>query len=178
MVKSVGFFLRRLAGNRDGVSAVEFALIAPVMVMLYLGMVEISLALSVDRKVTNAASAIADLVAQDDVITDSEMVNILNASGAIIAPYDVANFSVRISSVSMDLTGNVEVDWSDARGMMARAEGSQPTLPDGVLTNGRSIIWVEVAYAYEAPFREITGDFNIEEEFFLRPRQSLVVSRY
>lgn len=178
MVKSVGFFLRRLAGNRDGVSAVEFALIAPVMVMLYLGMVEISLALSVDRKVTNAASAIADLVAQDDVITDSEMVNILNASGAIIAPYDVANFSVRISSVSMDLTGNVEVDWSDARGMMARAEGSQPTIPDGVLTNGRSIIWVEVAYAYEAPFREITGDFNIEEEFFLRPRQSLVVSRY
>ena len=177
MTRSVRAFVRRLAGNRDGVSAVEFALIAPVMVLLYLGMVEISLALSVDRKVTNAASAIADLVAQDDVITDDEMVDILNASGAIIAPFDVANFSVRISSVSMDLTGDVEVDWSDARGTLARAPGSQPTLPAGVLTNGRSIIWVEVAYAYQAPFREVTGDFNIEEEFFLRPRQSLVVSR-
>ncbi len=177
MTSPVRNFLRRLAGNRDGVSAVEFALIAPVMVLLYLGMVEISLALSVDRKVTNAASALADLVAQDDIITDNEMTDILNAGAAIIAPYDPANFSVRISSVSMALTGNVEVDWSDASGMTPRAEGSQPTLPDGVLTTGRSVIWVEVAYAYEAPFREITGDFNIAEEFFLRPRQSLVVSR-
>jgi len=177
MIRATRTFLRRLAGNREGVSAVEFALIAPVMVLLYLGMVEISLALSVDRKVTNAASALADLVAQDDVITDGEMVDILNAGAAIIAPYDPVNFSVRISSVSMDLIGNVEVDWSDARGMMARAVGSQPTLPDGLLTNGRSIIWVEVAYAYQAPLREVTGDFNIAEEFFLRPRQSLVVSR-
>ncbi|QNL19462.1 pilus assembly protein [Hyphobacterium sp. CCMP332] len=177
MIRSARTFLRRLGGNRDGVSAVEFALIAPVMVLLYLGMVEISLALSVDRKVTNAASAIADLIAQDDVITDGEMINILNASRAIIAPYDTDQFAVRISSVSMDLTGDVAVDWSDARGTLARAEGSQPTLPAGLLNPGRSIIWVEVAYAYDAPFREITGDFNIEEEFFLRPRQSLVVSR-
>ena len=177
MIRSARKFLRRLGGNRDGVSAVEFALIAPVMVLLYLGMVEISLALSVDRKVTNAASALADLVAQDDVITNGEMVDILNAGAAIIAPYDPANFSARISSVSMDLTGDVAVDWSDARGTLARAEGSQPTLPAGVLTPGRSVIWVEVGYAYEAPFREVTGDFDIEEEFFLRPRQSLVVSR-
>lgn len=177
MIRSARTFLRRLCGNRDGVSAVEFALIAPVMVLFYLGMVEISLALSVDRKVTNAASALADLVAQDDVITDGEMVDILNAGAAIIAPFSADDFSVRISSVSMNLTGDVAVDWSDSRGMLARAEGSEPTLPAGVLNPGRSIIWVEVAYAYNAPFREVTGDFNIEEEFFLRPRQSLVVSR-
>jgi len=177
MIRAMGKFLRRLGGNRDGVSAVEFALIAPVMVLLYLGMVEISLALSVDRKVTNAASALADLIAQDDLITDDEMVDILNAGNAIIAPFNPADFSVRVSSVSMSLTGDVEIDWSDARAMTARSEGSQPTLPAGILTPGRSIIWVEVAYSYEAPFREITGDFDIEEEFFLRPRQSLVVSR-
>ncbi len=91
MIRSARTFLRRLCGNRDGVSAVEFALIAPVMVLFYVGMVEISLALSVDRKVTNAASALADLVAQDDVITDGEMVDILNAGSAIIAPYDAGS---------------------------------------------------------------------------------------
>ncbi len=177
MIRPLANLLRRFRGSESGVSAVEFALIAPVMVLLYLGMVEISMALSADRKVTNSASAIADLVAQDDVITDAEMVNILDSSAAIIAPFDVANYSVRISSVSMSLTGDVEVDWSDARGMVARAPGSQPGLPDGVLSAGRSVIWVEVFYDYEAPFREITGDFTIEEEFFLRPRQSLSVAR-
>ena len=170
-------FLTRFRRDREGVSAVEFALIAPVMVLLYLGMVEISMALSVDRKVTNSASALADLVAQDDVITDGEMVDILNAGAAIIAPFDADDYSVRISSVSMSLVGEVEIDWSDAQGMPARAAGSQPTLPAGILSPGRSVVWVEVAYSYNAPFREITGDFDIEEEFFLRPRQSLTVSR-
>lgn len=177
MISRLRAFLGRLGRNRDGVSAVEFAMIAPVMVLLYLGMVEISMALSVDRKVTNAASALADLVAQDDVITDDEMVDILNAGAAIIAPFDAGDFAVRISSVSMSLVGDVEVDWSDASGMMPRAAGSAPTMPQGVMSAGRSVIWVEVTYAYEAPFREITGDFDIAEEFFLRPRQSLSVAR-
>ena len=177
MIRSVRNILTRLGRDRSGVSAVEFALIAPVMVLLYLGMVEISMALSADRKVTNAASALADLIAQDDVITDDEMVDILNAGTAIIQPFDADQFSVCISSVSMTLLGEVEVDWSDGRGMQPRAEGSQPALPAGVLSPGRSVIWVEVAYAYEAPFREIAGDFDISEEFFLRPRQSLSVAR-
>jgi Flp pilus assembly protein TadG len=177
MIDRLRTFLGRLGRNNAGVSAVEFAMIAPVMVLLYLGMVEISMALSADRKVTNAASALADLVAQDDVITDDEMVDILNAGAAIIAPFDAADFGVRISSVSMSLVGDVEVDWSDASGMMPRAAGSAPGMPQGVMSPGRSVIWVEVTYAYEAPFREITGDFDIAEEFFLRPRQSLSVAR-
>lgn len=177
MISALRNLVTRLGRDKSGVSAVEFALIAPVMVLLYLGMVEISTALSADRKVTNAASALADLIAQDDVITDDEMVDILNAGVAIIQPLDADQFSVRISSVSMSLLGEVELDWSDSRGMQPRAEGSQPTLPAGILAPGRSVIWVEVAYSYEAPFREITGDFDIAEEFFLRPRQSLSVSR-
>lgn len=177
MISVLSNLTRRLQRDDRGVSAVEFALIAPVMVLLYLGMVEVSMALSADRKVTNAASALADLVAQDDVITDDEMVDILNAGSAIIQPFGDENFAVRITSVSMSLTGEVEVDWSDARGMTARAAGSEPTLPGGVLSAGRSVIWVEVTYAYQAPFEEITGSFDIAEEFYLRPRQSLIVSR-
>ncbi len=170
--------LRGFSKDRSGVSAVEFALIAPVMVLFYLGMMEISLALSVDRKVTSAASALADLVAQDDVITDDEMLDILNAGAAIIAPYDPDRFSVRISSISMNLTGDVEVDWSDASGMAPYGPGSAAPSPAGILFPGRSVIWVEVAYQYDAPFQEIgTGQYIIDESFFLRPRQSLVVSR-
>tara|TARA_R110002096_G_scaffold112691_3_gene245323 strand:- start:2 stop:541 length:540 start_codon:yes stop_codon:yes gene_type:complete len=178
MTRAIRTFLKRLSGDQGGVSAVEFALIAPVMVLFYLGMMEISLALSVDRKVTSAASALADLVAQDDVITDSEMASILDAGAAIIAPYDPTRFSVRISSISMDLTGDVEVDWSDASGMTPYGQGAAVPAPSGILFPGRSVIMVEVAYLYDAPFAEIgVGRYNINESFYLRPRQSLVVSR-
>lgn len=164
--------------REDGVSAVEFALIAPIMLIFYLGVVEVSLALSVDRKVTSAASALADLVAQDDVITDDEMDQIMAAGPSIVAPNPAGPLQIRISSITMDLVGNSEVDWSDAQGMTPLAEGADFTPPNGILSPGRSVVMVEVVYLYDSAFAEIgVGRFNIEETFYLRPRRSLVVSR-
>ena len=46
----------RFARDQRGVSAVEFALVAPLMITLYLGCVEISQGVGVDRKVTLTAA--------------------------------------------------------------------------------------------------------------------------
>lgn len=171
-------FIRSLVRRQDGVSAVEFALIAPVMMLFYLGVVEVSLALGVDRKVTSTASAIADLIAQDDVITDDEMDQILAAGPVLVAPNPGNILQVRISSITMNLSGDAQVDWSDARGMTPLGEGTRYTTPAGILTPGRSVIMVEVLYPYRSAFSEIgVGQFDIEETFYLRPRRSLVVSR-
>lgn len=170
--------LRRFAGDCRGLSAVEFALIAPVMILLYLGAVDLSLALSIDRKVTSAASALADLVAQDDVITDDEMTDILNAGAVILAPFDTTPLQLRVTSVMMDSGGDVEVQWSDARGRAPYSEGDSITVPSGVLQPNRSIIMVEVAYRHETLFNELgMARFNLDEAFYLRPRRSIVVSR-
>lgn len=178
MIKSLARTLRRLAGDRRGVTAVEFALIAPFMILLYLGSVEISLALSIDRKITSISSALADLVAQDDVITDDEMIDILNAGTVIVAPFDATPLQIRISSVLMDSSDNVEVQWSDALGMSPYAEGSSANIPTGVLERNRSVIMVEVEYQYNTMFGELGVDqFDISEIFYLRPRRSIVVSR-
>jgi Flp pilus assembly protein TadG len=170
--------LRGFARDCRGLSAVEFALIAPVMILLYLGAVDLSLALSIDRKVTSAASALADLVAQDDVVTDDEMVDILNAGAVILAPFDPVPLQMRISSVMMDSDGDVEVQWSDARGRSPYSEGDSVTVPSGVLQPNRSIVMVEVAYQHETLFNELgMARFNLNEAFYLRPRRSIVVSR-
>ena len=61
-----GFVLRRLsdfATDRRGVSAVEFALLLPLMLTLYLGGVELSQGISIDRKVTLTARTPDDLLA-------------------------------------------------------------------------------------------------------------------
>jgi Flp pilus assembly pilin Flp len=153
-------FLRRFGRDRRGVSAVEFALIAPFMILLYLGSVEVS------------------LVAQDDVITDDEITDILNAGAVIVAPFDPTPLEIRITSILMDSGGDVEVQWSDASGMSPYAEGSAISVPDGVLERNRSVIMVEVEYRYETMFGELgVNHFDISEIFYLRPRRSIVVSR-
>src|SRR5262245_44457481 len=65
--------LQRLAHDQRGVSAVEFAMLLPLMLTLYLGAVEISQAVAVDRKVTLAARSVADLVAQVTTVNNADV---------------------------------------------------------------------------------------------------------
>jgi len=53
--------VRRLARDERGVSAVEFAMLLPLMLTLYLGAVEISQGIAADRKVTLVSRTVADL---------------------------------------------------------------------------------------------------------------------
>jgi Flp pilus assembly protein TadG len=76
--------LRNLGRDRRGASAIEFALLAPLMIGLYIGCVEISEGIAADRKVTLTAGAVANLTAQVTTITPADMSNILAASTAIM----------------------------------------------------------------------------------------------
>ena len=49
-----------IAHDQRGVSAVEFALLAPVMIGLYLGCAEISDGVGADRKVSLTSAALAN----------------------------------------------------------------------------------------------------------------------
>jgi Flp pilus assembly protein TadG len=83
-----------LAGDQRGISAVEFALLLPLMVTLYLGVVEISQGISADRKVTLTARSIADLVSQTTSMNNSDMTNSLNAATAVMAPFPDSKLKV------------------------------------------------------------------------------------
>ena len=54
--------MHMLLGDRSGLGAVEFALLAPVLVVLYMGAVEITVALSVDTRVSRAGNITLDLI--------------------------------------------------------------------------------------------------------------------
>ena len=97
--------LHGLASDDRGISAVEFAMILPRMLTLYLGAVELSQGVGADRKVTLTARTIADLVSQTASINNSDMTNSLNAAAAVMAPYPISNLKVTVSSVKIDATG-------------------------------------------------------------------------
>src|SRR3954453_11707931 len=99
------------AQDRRGVSAVEFAMLLPLMMTLYLGSVEISQGVGIDRKVTLTARTVADLASQASSINNTDMTNLLNASTSVISPYDSTKLQVTVSQVSIDANGNAKIVW-------------------------------------------------------------------
>src|SRR5213595_1529867 len=98
----LGRRLTALAGDQRGVSAVEFAMLLPLMMTLYLGAVEISQGVGIDRKVTLTSRTVADLASQVSTISDTDMTNMLAAASAVIAPYDSSKLKVTVSRVDVD----------------------------------------------------------------------------
>jgi Flp pilus assembly protein TadG len=171
-------FLRRLWRDTSGVNAIEFALAAPVMITLYFGTVEISDRLMADRKATTLASTAADLVAQDEEITDAEMTNILNATVSVLLPMDPANATVRVTSIVADADGDTSVAWSDALNTSAYAPGATISIPAGLLSPNQSVILAETSYTHVSTTGFVIQDSRtVTDQFYLRPRRSESVSR-
>ena len=169
--------LERLFSDRRGVSAVEFALLLPLMLTLYLGGVEVSQGVAVDRKVTLTARSVADLVAQATTLTGTDMSNVLDAATAVTAPYSSSNLKVTVSQVKIDANNNATIDWSCARNVTARAVGQSVTVPSGLNVASTWLIWGEVQYAYKPVIGYvITGTLSLHDQIYMRPRQSASVS--
>ena len=170
--------LHSFGRKTDGVAAVEFALIFPLMISLYLGAVELGNGLLVNRKATNVASTAADLVAQVDLMNNADMADVFAASSAILAPFDASGIVITISSVVTQLDGTTAIAWSDSHNGTAHSQGEPITLPPGVATPGSSVIWAEVDYTYTSTIgKYLTGGVTIEDDFYARPRRSIEVLR-
>lgn len=164
--------------NKSGVAALEFALIVPFMIALYMGAVEFGQALSADRKVTSVASATADLVAQSQEISQNDIDDIFRISRAVMQPFDDTTLRVIISSVVVDEDNNQSIDWSVSNvDGNAHAQGSQiPGMPATITEPNTSVIVAEVAYTYTSLVTKyISGPIDLTDTFYLRPRQSFQV---
>ncbi len=101
-------FVRRLAGffrSRDGVAAIEFGFILPIMLTIYAGMAECTQAVTNWRKVTLLARAVADLTSQGDQqnpMSTGVTNDILGAAGAILRPFNAANARITVSAMAVD----------------------------------------------------------------------------
>jgi Flp pilus assembly protein TadG len=161
--------LRRIAHDKRGVSAVEFALIAPLLVSLYLGCVEISDGVAADRKVTLVASTVANLIAQSTSISTSDMSNILDASSAIIAPYATSNLKITVSCISIDANKTATVKWSATRN--GTAQSGTVTIPTDLQVANTQLVYAQASYAYTPVIGyTITGTLNMSEKMYMMPR--------
>lgn len=161
---SVRRLMRRFARAESGIAALEFALVLPLMMVLYFGMTELTFAISTDRKVTLLSRALADLVGRTTSMTTAAMNDIFQASIAVMAPYDASNAKIVVTSIVVKATGPADgagnptlqgrVCWSEARGPGATklAYNSIITIPDGFKTAGTSFIRADVELDYQPVF--------------------------
>lgn len=170
--------LRGFRVDKRGVSAVEFAMIAPLMITLYLGGVEVTQGVAVSRKTTLVAHTVADLVAQDTNVTNADMNDILAASATVALPYASSNLVVTVSSINIDSSGKATVGWSDSLNGTARSVGSVVTLNSALAIPSSSLIWGEVNYSYKPMFGwALTGTFNLGDTIYMRPRNANFITR-
>lgn len=169
---------QRWRRNEEGVSAVEFALILPLMITMYIGAVEFSHALTIDRRVTAVASAAADLVAQVEEVDTDDLADVFQASSTIMTPYDAAPVSIVLSSVVADENNNTTVAWSEAHNGSPRATGSSYAVPNGLTQPFSSVIVAEVSYTYNPSVAQfLKSGVTMTDTFYLRPRRSMTVEK-
>ena len=161
--------LMRFSRDRRGVSAVEFALVAPMMIALYFGCVEISDGVAADRKVSLTAAALANLVAQSTSLSATDMNNVLDASTAIIQPYSASNLKMTVTCLSIDANKNVTTKWT--RSGTTGAVSTALSVPTDLKMASTQLIAAQVTYAYKPIVGyTITGTLTLSDQMFMMPR--------
>ncbi|HVR57492.1 MAG TPA: TadE/TadG family type IV pilus assembly protein [Pseudolabrys sp.] len=183
--------VRDLLSDRSGLAAVEFAMIFPIMVVLYFGVVEFSSAIAVDRKATQVARTLSDLTSQSMTVADTDIKNFGEAAKAIMTPYPPSPLVSSITEVYIDkVSGVARVQWS--KGLTIGPTGdvsiaaAAPHNPGDVVTlplalvaaKGTFVIWSEVSYKYTPAVGIMLAQTGItfRDVAYTRPRLVLCVT--
>lgn len=104
--------LRGLLPDNRGVAFVEFAVTAPIVVLLYLGTIEATSAVRAYLKFNAAVQTYADLIANQDSITKASLGNYCAGAALVMTGLNTSTLSIAAASVS-NKSGAISQDWHD-----------------------------------------------------------------
>jgi Flp pilus assembly protein TadG len=171
--------LSRFIGDARAAAVVEFALILPVLLLLYLGSIEASSLITVDRRVNIISGTVGDLVARwnpdDGQIPGATLNDYFEASEGIIYPYSTTGLMQVVSVVEVEDDGTTKVMWSCGyNGGSKRTTNSEyPSLPANVnlIARGSYVIASETSYSYKPMLGLVfTEALNLYQQGFYLPR--------
>lgn len=162
---------RRFAEDRSAAAAVEFALLMPMMIMVFFAGIDMTEAVSARRKAVQASSTISDLIAQAKEVTPGDVTNVFTAGKAIMTPFSANHFEAVVSSVRVDASKVARVAWSQGYNKTAHVVGKTVTLPEKLLVANTSFVMAEVTYGYKPVVGGgIIGPINIPKTTYALPR--------
>lgn len=174
---------KRIAGfikNESGVAAVELAIILPAILVLFLGIIEMSNYILVNQRAEKMAHTIADLITQEETITNSQITQYINAAEDIMQPFPFdTEGKVIISSVHRDPNDDARIFWQrESDGNLEDADseigetGDAANLPASFDINEReTAVVAEVFYDYQPLLTNMfTSSHRIYKYSVYKPR--------
>jgi Flp pilus assembly protein TadG len=173
-----------LRDDTRGVSAVEFAMILPLMFLMFFGMLDVSNGFAVDRKVSQISQGIADLASRYTTLAETDVSNFFIIADAMLTPYDKTQLKATISQVYIDPSSKTaKVVWS--RGDQKKDVGTVVSVPTNLIVkdaNGnylpnQYLILGEANYKYVPTIGWVVpkGGLTLSDAMYTRPRQTSCV---
>ncbi len=172
----ISMFRPWLADDRASI-AVEGALLLPLLLTVFLGIMDAGQGVLVSQKVITATHMVGDLIGRENSLSDEELNNIIEAGKFAIVPYSADNFGVDIVGIRFDGGPNhpeevwrTTVNMSSNRDMVSRATG--------LGNDQEGAVGVRVEYSYTPYFSYVlTGAFTISETTYTRGRSGAFIPR-
>lgn len=173
-------FARRLMRSSRALGAVEFALTAPFLILMYVGSYQLMDAISAYRKVTITARSLADLATQNETTTQDDMQAILNAARQVMTPYSTADASLAIAQIAIDHDGNASLIWACANTDSPVCSTSDSTLklsditiPTDLKNPDTYLIYSRIIFHYKPTVAStLIGPLTFSDDIFMNPRRS------
>ena len=170
---------RRFADSTRGVAAVEFAMVLPVLAVIFLASIDGGRAIAIYMKVRAATYAVDAITNQYATVHDTDSQAILCATSTVLAPYSTSPLGITISQITIDSKGNATISWSDTQGGTARAKGSSMTVPTNLKVPNSYLIFGEVSYSYQPLFGYFGNNtvISLSDNLYATPRISALIAR-
>ena len=167
---------RRYREDDRGIAAIEFAIIAPVMIGMYFGLAEIASAISVDRRISHGTNVAGDLATQQPELKDDEIEEVLAAALRVMNVQDVDQISIDMESFILPAANQPP----ESQGRITLNNGGGAFTPydatglDSKLLNANSgVVVTRVKYNYTPlQLRFFDSTITLKETFLLKPRRS------
>jgi Flp pilus assembly protein TadG len=160
--------------DERAIAAVEFALVLPLMLFLFVGAAQVGQAIEISRKVTLTTRIVTDLVTQYSNVSCSTLGTILAASAEVIAPYSPNNLSITVSEISTSSSGAATVTWTSSLNSSTSTcstPGTKFTLPSALDQDSISLIYGQVTYSFTPVLGyKIIGTIPISNQIYMSPR--------
>lgn len=183
MISRLATIYRRFIASTRGVAAIEFAMIMPVLTVIFLGSYDGGRAIAVYMKVRSATYTLDAITNQYTTIQSSDMQAIVGATSVVLAPYSSTPVVVVISQIEIKTGGKATVSWSYALNGTPLAQGSTVTIPAGLVASGNTcgtypcyLIFGQVSYTYTPLFGFFgSGGITLADSLYVTPRSSACI---
>jgi len=178
---------RRFLASTRGIAAVEFAMVLPVLALLFLASFDGGRAISIYMKVRAATYALDAITNQYSTIQSTDMTSIVGATSAVLAPYSNSPLVVTISQLSIanSSASHSTVSWSYSLNGTALAQNSSVSIPAGLLHSSTYdscgsypcyLIMAQTSYTYTPMFGYFgSGGITMSDQLYTTPRISACI---